>query len=221
MRNKVHVYYASISGQDLLDIYDMLMKNFPDSIKEKINRYKSQHERNQRIAGKALLEKALGDLGLNASISLNDYKYTPSHHPYLQGSDLNFSLSHTDELVICVVARGMKVGVDAEKQYPVMLNTMKFYFSPDAWQKISNAPNPDLEFYRQWTMREAAVKASGLSMEHPEFVQIRPLNNVIVLDGQPYYCKQVELEPDYCVCLASELQDFEIAYHRCDLLQPA
>ncbi|WP_162903216.1 4'-phosphopantetheinyl transferase family protein [Taibaiella koreensis] len=183
-----------------------MLQTFPEKISIKIQKYTGEKERRQRAAGKGLLRYALNKLGYSPAVSLDDYGYTATHQPVLLNSGIQFSISHSGNLVLCalVEGEGEKVGVDVERLKPVKLELMKFYFDPTAWQEIVNAPDSTLAFYLHWTMREAAIKASGLSLEQMELSEITTEDNAIMLRDDTYYSRILSLRYDYVVCLASD-----------------
>ncbi|WP_118952125.1 4'-phosphopantetheinyl transferase family protein [Taibaiella helva] len=203
---KVHVFYTETSSEVGPEVYTRLLQSFPEKISTKIQKYTGEKERRQRTAGKGLLRYALKKLGRYPAVSLDDYGYTALHQPILINSDIQFSISHSGNLVLCalVEGEGEKVGIDVERLKPVKLELMKFYFDPDAWQEIVNAPDNTLAFYLHWTMREAAIKASGLSLEQMELSAITTEDNTILLRDELYYSRILSLRYDYVVCLASD-----------------
>lgn len=203
---KIHVFYTETSSEAGPEVYHQLLQSFPEKISTKILKYTGEQERRQRTAGKGLLRYALKKLGRYPDLSLDDYGYTSLNQPILVGSDFQFSISHSGNLVLCAVVEGIgeKVGIDVERLKPVKLELMKFYFDPEAWQEIVNAPDNTLAFYLHWTMREAAIKASGLSLAQMELSEITTDDNAIFLREGTYYSRILSLRYDYVVCVASD-----------------
>lgn len=94
--------------------------------------------------------------------------------PFLPGSDISFSLSHTRGLAAVALSWCGPIGVDAE--------TCSFELSADLLNLgilsaaeidlISRADNPSLAFLHRWTAKEAVSKAvgMGLSMSFAEIM---------------------------------------------------
>lgn len=205
----IQVFYIEISMQTVPDIYNKLLQSFPQDISTKILEYTNEKERHLRIAGKALLAYALRQPGMQADVSLEQYGYSASNQPILKGSDLKFSISHSGNIVVCAMARGNAIGVDVEKIKPVKLDLMKFYFNSESWFEIINAPDVYAEFYRHWTMREAAIKAAGFGIDQMELSEMFPEDHTIQVRNEIYYCRMLPVRYDYTVCLASgkEIED--------------
>ena len=207
----IQVFYIEISMQTVPDIYNKLLQSFPQDISMKILEYTNEKERHLRIAGKALLAYALRQPGMQADVSLEQYGYSASNQPILKGSDLKFSISHSGNIVVCAVARANAIGVDVEKIKPVKLDLMKFYFNRESWFEIINAPDVYAEFYRHWTMREAAIKAAGFGIDQMELSEMFPEDHTIQVRNEIYYCRMLPVRYDYTVCLASDKEIEDVA----------
>lgn len=207
----IQVFYIEISMQTVPDIYNKLLQSFPKDISAKILEYTNEKERHLRIAGKALLAYALRQPGMLADVSLEQYDYSASNQPILKGSDLKFSISHSGNIVVCAVSRANAIGVDVEKIKPVKLDLMKFYFNRESWFEIINAPDVYAEFYRHWTMREAAIKAAGFGIDQMELSEMFPEDHTIQVRNEIYYCRMLPVRYDYTVCLASDKEIEDVA----------
>lgn len=202
----IRVFYTELSPYISPDTYNRLLESFPERIKDRTRKYTGAGERQSRIAGKALLRHALQQLGVYPSVSLEHYGYTLSGQPILKGSDVQFSITHSGHMVLCAVVQGVgeKVGIDVERMNPVKLDLMRFYFNPASWNEIVHAPDQTAAFYRHWTMKEAAIKASGLSIDQMELTGIFTGDDMIQLREETYYSRMLSLKYDYTVCVASD-----------------
>jgi 4'-phosphopantetheinyl transferase len=206
----IQVFYTEISMQTVPDIYNKLLQSFPQDISAKILEYTNEKERHLRIAGKALLAHALKQPGIQSGVSLDQYDYSATNQPILKGSDLKFSISHSGNIVVCAVASNA-IGVDVERTKPVKLDLMKFYFNSESWFEIINAPDVYAEFYRHWTMREAAIKAAGFGIDQMELSEMFPEDHTIQVRNEIYYCRMLPVRYDYTVCLASDKEIEDVA----------
>lgn len=210
----IRVFYTEISSQIMPDVHTRLLESFPENIKARIKKYTGEKERQSRIAGKALLVYALKKLNVYPVVSLDNYAYSLTNQPILKSSDIQFSISHSGNMILCAVVQGEgeKIGIDVERLNPVKLSLMKFYFNPSSWEEIVNAPDHTMAFYRHWTMKEAAIKASGLSIEQMELSEILTEEDTIQLRDEIYYSRILSLKYDYMVCIASdkEIGDLEL-----------
>jgi len=99
------------------------------------------------------------------------FRRAPHGKPELAGPEggvgLCFSLSHTDGLIACLVAR-VEVGVDAERlrrRVPVMPLARRFFTAAEMrnLQEVPGAHRRE-RFLRLWTLKEAYLKARGLGL---------------------------------------------------------
>ena len=122
--------------------------------------------RNRFIAGRAFLRMLLGDLLSRDPVSLR-FQYGRSGKPALdrQGSGLDFNLSHAGTVAAVAVSGVGEVGVDVEWIRPLddLDGVVRAAFpAREAAQLLTLPPPARLEsFYRAWTRKEAALKASG------------------------------------------------------------
>lgn len=93
-----------------------------------------------------------------------------SGRPHLlqEQTSLSFNLTHTDDCLVFAFSQYADPGVDVEllSRTIVFDEVAKRYFSMPEYnelQRLSEAERPEF-FYRLWTLKEAAVKASGLGL---------------------------------------------------------
>lgn len=70
------------------------------------------------------------------------------------------SVSHTDGVCICAVAR-REIGMDIEKIRPYPERVAEKYFSKDEQDSLIFAENKDSAFFEIWTKHESFVKLTG------------------------------------------------------------
>ena len=209
---QIKVLSIHLTGNEQSFDFEQIMEQLPSSVKERIYKYRIPQERNLKIAGKGLLVKALKDAGVEPAQALSNLKYTATQQPYIDGLALQFSISHSEDLVACAVAKSAKIGLDVEKIKPVKLSLMQAYMDEVAWQEIINAPDPDGMFFHHWTIREAAIKASGFGLEQIELAEIKTTDDTIQLRNEMYHYKMLPLSHTHSSCLAGnhKIKEVEI-----------
>ena len=123
-------------------------------------------------AAHALLRTALSRY---AAVDPREWRFSAGEHgrPELAGpvSGLSFNLTHTDGLAACVIARGLSVGIDAERPARRLdLDSMMRVAFTDAEraQVLAEAPERrGAAFFAIWTLKEAYIKARGLGLTLP------------------------------------------------------
>jgi 4'-phosphopantetheinyl transferase len=97
---------------------------------------------------------------------------TPHERPVLLGPAhaLDFSVAHTEGLVVCAVAHGASIGVDVEaRARPARLELASTFFAPAEQAALAALPAVEqpARFRVLWTLKEAFVKALGLGLFVP------------------------------------------------------
>ena len=86
-------------------------------------------------------------------------------------SPLRFSVSHTDGLVVCLVGRSRRIGVDAESlgRGRRWLDLAERFFVPAEARALRQLPpaRRPLRFLEYWTLKESYVKARGHGLTLP------------------------------------------------------
>jgi len=192
-------YYKLIKS--LADMESLLhtMQELPLSIQEDILKYKNVQDHALSIGGKLLLQQLMEDEGYERDI-LKGLCYEPPVKPYFSAGP-NFNISHSGDLVICVVSKGSSVGVDVEQVRVTDINAYRDNFTVAEWTTINYSADKESAFYRMWVRKEALVKAIGEGMQMP-LNTVDVCNDKIVIDGTPYYLYDIFVGDGYkgCVC---------------------
>jgi 4'-phosphopantetheinyl transferase len=98
---------------------------------------------------------------------------------------LRFNLTHTNNLVICLVTRAGEVGVDAEETSRAVDARLvaRHFLSRREQARLARLPSDEraVRFFEQWVLREAYVKATGKGLAYsPERFSIEQAES-----GQP------------------------------------
>jgi len=130
---------------------------------ERAEEYMHKEAKHRFILGRAMLRIIFARYsGLRASEVI--FSCTSNMKPYVQGTNIQFNLSHSADLVLIALA-DTPVGVDVE----IANNTFDFScilpicFSVEEAGHIKFHGRPS--FYQCWTRKEALLKASGIGLE--------------------------------------------------------
>ncbi len=120
-----------------------------------------------------------------------------AHHgkPYLRDhKDVYFNLSHCREAVACVVSLS-EVGIDVESRGRYKESIARKVLSANEMEQVLAAKDPDLEFTRLWTMKEAVVKLTGqgVSMNMKNVIPNHPEITLEVEERERYVCTVARL----------------------------
>ena len=119
-------------------------------------RYRQERDRARFIVARARLRGLLAEK-TGVSPSSLSFDYGDSGKPFLRDNDVQFNVSHSDDLAAYAFAYRRQVGVDIEKEtsLPEADAIASEYFSADERK---------LGFFVCWTRREALAKASGVGL---------------------------------------------------------
>lgn len=89
--------------------------------------------------------------------------------PHPDASDLDFSVSHTDDCAIIALGEAAGIGVDVEQMMEEEPSdeSLSIIFNEDelrAWAALP-ADQRRMAFTQAWTIKEAALKASGMGLD--------------------------------------------------------
>ena len=119
------------------------------------------------VALRLLLERAAG-----SSVRGSDLERQAGGKPRLRGlaGEVEFSLSHADDLVLIAVGRGCAIGVDLERVRAVTISPARRLGILRAAAALSPAAPAEVPadeaFMRAWVRLEAVAKATGDGLAH-------------------------------------------------------
>ena len=119
------------------------------------------------VALRLLLERAAG-----SSVRGSDLERQAGGKPRLRGlaGEVEFSLSHADDLVLIAVGRGCAIGVDLERVRAVTISPARRLGILRAAAALSPAAPAEVPadeaFMRAWVRLEAVAKATGGGLAH-------------------------------------------------------
>lgn len=127
------------------------------------------------IATRALVRRALsdscgaGDAPKAWSFSENEYGKPRVSQADSGGEAIEFSVSHTDELTVVAVMRGVAIGVDVEDTSVDLpwLEVARHFFAPEEIKLLACCEEAEgkSRFYAYWTAKESVLKALGCGLQ--------------------------------------------------------
>ena len=155
----------------LLERYDKLLS---EDEREKRDRFRFPKDQELCLLARALVRTVLSryaDVPAEAwRFVTNEYGRPEVDEPRSERS-LKFNLSHTNGLVVCVVAREREVGVDVEdrERRGKLLEVAERFFSASEVAALRRLPEAEQldRFFFYWTLKEAYIKARGKGLAIP------------------------------------------------------
>lgn len=134
-------------------------------------RFRYDRDRRRFVARRGMLREQLGR-ALGCAPHAVRIGADSSGKPFLPDDpDLNFNLSHSNGVALCVTARGVRVGCDIEWRNPALAcaRVAERLFAPDENAALSALPAAHWVqgFFNCWTRKEAYVKALGVGLPYP------------------------------------------------------
>ena len=193
----VKLYVADISNlPDPLSVPEILQR-LPLGRQQRIHSMKQEKSRKQSMGVGLLLQKVL------ALYHMQDSKVFIGEHGKPMVDGLEFSLSHSGDLIICAV------GCDVEEIRKAPKGVAERYFSDSEQEDLDqfSGEEYDKAFFRIWTLKESYVKMTGEGMGVPmeEYeVIVDDCARVIRDEGvQGCYVSEVEI-PGYIISICAE-----------------
>lgn len=145
----------NISQEEMKD----LLERLPDWRLESALRFRHLAGRRENAAAFLLLSEALHDLyGISP---VPPFAYGEHGKPYIPDyPNIYFNMSHCRKAVACAIDEN-PVGVDIEVIRSVKPGLVRYTMNGDEQQRIFGHPQPDMEFTRLWTRKEAVLKLAG------------------------------------------------------------
>ena len=223
----VHVWLADLnrSAFPARDIDRILSQEE----RERAARFYLQRDRNDFVAGRAMLRSILGRY-LNMDPRHLQFSRGPHGKPELateRGADaLCFNIAHSHNVALCAVARGRDIGVDVERvraDVNVDLIAERFFSQREiAALRLLPQEKKLTAFFTCWVRKEAYLKASGdgLSRRLDSFsVSLSPGEPAALLDvpGHPeevlaWSLRELDLAPSYEAALAVRAGECRVRY---------
>lgn len=157
--NQVHVWRIQLNALET----SATAKYLSEDERLRAARFYFERDRVRFIVGRGVLRILLGQY-LGREPARICFSYNAQGKPFVSGG-VEFNLSHANDLMLLAVTREMPVGIDVETGR-TNLNVKEIaarFFLQEEFQMLENLPEPErMEYFlRQWTRKEALVKAIG------------------------------------------------------------
>ncbi|WP_345246377.1 4'-phosphopantetheinyl transferase family protein [Nibrella saemangeumensis] len=184
------------------------MQRLPHDVRESIESYIHEKDRKSRLLGKLLLQEGLQILQVSPSW-MYQIKKTVLNRPVIS-APIDFNISHSGRLVVCVVSNECKVGIDVEQYQKLNLLPYRSCCTHSEWTALTLSPDPWKSFIELWTIKESVSKAEGLGLQMP-FNRIRVENGIVVSDkNNKWYTKKILLDTAYACTLAHHVPQINL-----------
>lgn len=176
------------------------LEALPVAEQARIQQYRRWQDACASLTGKLLLQRGLADFGYSGG--LDTLQRNQYDKPYLEGSAPAFNISHSGNLVACILTDETKhIGLDVEacaNPQPADLT--------DCWneteQQEINAGGTAV-FYKYWTIKEAVLKVAGTGLA-AGLKAIAIKGATVTRAGTQYYIHHTNSLSGYAVTVATD-----------------
>lgn len=204
--NNVELSFVKITKEFPDVLFQYYLDKLPFTIREKNKRFLRWQDRYSHLMGRILLLDFANRSGLGPKF-LEQITYNKYGKPL--SDQLNFSISHSAELVVCVCTPvNLSIGVDVEWKRPVELNDFFNTMDDDQWRRIYSDPESPLDkFYLYWVIKESVIKADGRGLSIP-LTDVLISKNLAWVKGnqRPWHIEELTLEQEYALAIATNIQ---------------
>ncbi len=192
---KIDVLYANIDDQNFSQNWVDFLQKLPTHLQKHCLKFHRIEDQKKRVLGFFLLSQSFQSLDLNPNLLLT-HSWDQYKKPYIKDSPYQFSLSYSQNLVICAIG-DQPLGIDIEFiDRTINLQHFESFFPKPFWEEILNSDNPTIQFYEHWTLFEAAMKAYGLGIAGP-IKNIQCKNNRIITEGLQWQYHKIAPQSSY------------------------
>ena len=162
--DEIHLWRLDLSSH--LNDLRALEQTLGQEERARADRLVHLRERSRYIVSHGVLRTLLAQY-LRAEPSRLVFRRGVHGKPELRTGDLQFNMSHSQDLVLYAVTRSGPVGIDVECVLPRVDGEVATGFSPDSASRLLRLPPTARRrvFYQGWTRMEAYAKGRGTGLQ--------------------------------------------------------
>ncbi len=195
-------YFRFVSKTDKSQL-DLWFNGMSEEKKAAVVKLKRAETANQRIVADALARNALSEIG---GIPADKIIFSTNEFgkPYAENVDLYFSVSHSEDVVICAVSE-RPVGIDVEKIRVVRFKTAERFATAQELEYIGENAE---RFFEIWTLKEAYFKCIGTGLDaNIKNVSFKINGNIIECSEKGFRCSIIPVAEGYCCSICEKTSD--------------
>lgn len=201
---QVFVFYTLLQSQPWADWQPAL----PPAYSERLGRMRNTDARARTLGGLWLLQHGMTLAGFGPA-PLTALERDQHDRPrFTDGPE--FNISHSGDLIACVITRELAVGLDVERVRQVDAEKLSRFLAP---HERHEAASDSVSFFRAWTAREAVVKATGRA-GLARIARVQIAADHASVDGEQLYLHRLALVAGYEACLATADAVIRIQHHK-------
>lgn len=204
--NNTNLIIADMRKLHVGEDYDVILNGWDKNTRASVTRFKQEKGRHCALVRTVLLRYVLKEKFGTPEVELVT---NACGKPYVKIKEkeefFDFNISHSGDLV-AICWGNVPMGVDVEridriKDYKKLL---RYYYEPER-ERVLASCDPEQEFIRIWTFREAFSKEEGvgITLFEKDVVSIDYENNAVCFHGVNYCFAEYDY-PGYKITLCTE-----------------
>ncbi len=197
----IHILYFEVTDTVIheTNIHE-LIKRYPEEERDRILRFRFKKDQLLSAIGMKMVEQKFGNLA--------GWQRTELGKPFLDKSNIKFSISHSGDYVVAAFSQIQEVGLDIEQQ-----NVLDFSdFTPVFREEEIEAFEDVKDFFNSWTMKEAVIKVLGTGFTLDARSLYLDHDNMTCKNQGEWLLKRVQIHEGYSCCLAMQIGTEEDLY---------
>ncbi|MBW2185762.1 MAG: 4'-phosphopantetheinyl transferase superfamily protein [Deltaproteobacteria bacterium] len=167
-KRPVSLYWCNIADYDCESLLSAGLAKIPERLHIDILRFKRREDRLSRVVARRMVSIALEDSGFFFEATLENWQTDRWGRPSIVNSSIDFSVSHSQSMVVVAMVHNGRVGVDVEHFRTIDLESIRPFLSNAELRHLATVNNPQREAASCWCLREAILKADGRGLLAPE-----------------------------------------------------
>jgi len=200
----VTVLYSTHAHRISRKLADRWLGEMSCARQAKLQRLRQPEDLNNSLLGMQLLKTGMNHLKFRG-FHLSGVQYWANRKPHLSEA-VDFSISHSGDIVVCALTKNGRIGIDTEKLRPVSISSFSRFLS--ASECLAPGDNSDA-FIDLWTCKEAVLKGCG-DCRLDQLKDITVSGDSARIGKRCFYLRRLELLHGYKTCLATSVQQGDI-----------
>ncbi len=182
---------------------------FPKINWNSIFNYEDEKIRKNKIIARLLLNK-VGKEFYGIENLLEKTSFYSGGKPTSTNSNLHFSWTHDEILIVLAISRTAQVGIDVAYVNEIDIGLMDDYLSLEEKDWVKNSKSPLQTFYKIWTRKEALLKALGKGISDVCLNEIDTTRNCIEFSKNKVFLYDLKFKENYQLTLATLQHETQI-----------
>lgn len=200
----VTVLYTTHANRISRELAGRWLGELPCARQTALQRLRRPEDLNNSLLGMQLLKTGMNHLEFRG-FCLSGVHYRANRKPHLSEA-VDFSISHSGELVVCALTKNGRVGIDTEKLRPVSLHSFSRFLSASESHDSGNSSDAFIDL---WTCKEATLKGCG-DCRLDQLQDITISGDAARIGTRRFYLRRLELLQGYKTCLATSVRQGNI-----------